>query len=104
MKRRCFFLDNLPAYNFNGGRGEYIRDSDGNIVLDDNGEKMCYDTTQLGSILMNAMLREVKDFCDPEVKNNWFHPQVTEYQQHCKLTVEKLMWVVYKHNLVLACI
>ena len=86
MKRRCLFLDNLPAFNFNEGRGEYIRDSDGNVIIDDDGEEMCYDTKQLGSILMSAMLKEVKDLCDPEVKDNWSHKphQQVKWINHCK--------------------
>ena len=54
MKRRCQFLDNFPAYNFNQGRGP-------------NGEN----TTKLGSTLMKAMLKEVEQFCDPSTKEDW---------------------------------
>ena len=54
MKRRCQFLDNFPAYNYNQGKGT-------------KGE----DTTKLGSTLMKAMLKEVEEFCDPSTKENW---------------------------------
>lgn len=60
MKRRCEFLDNLPSFNFNYGHGEYIGDT-GNTT----------DTSQLGSTLMNTMLKEVRDFCDVDSKENW---------------------------------
>ena len=72
MNRRCGFLDNLPAFNYNTGVGEYITDEQGNRV--------CTDTKQLGSTLMTTMLREVEDFCDPAIKENWSlkpHQQVT---------------------------
>lgn len=62
IKRRCLFLDNLPQYNYNQGRGT-------------GGG----DTKKLGSTLMNAMLKEVYQFCDPLTKKNWFsqaHQQV----------------------------
>ena len=62
MKRRCLFLDRLPAFNYNEGRGERIKDS-----------YRYHDTSQLGSTMMKAMLSEVKDFCDPEVKDKWSH-------------------------------
>lgn len=61
MKRRCHFLDNLPAYNYNQG---------GN-------------TLKLGSTLMNAMLKEVPQFCDPSTKEDWSlqaHQQVICYE------------------------
>ena len=53
MKRREF-LDNFPGYNFNQGEG-----------LDGSNTK------QLGSTLMNAMLKEVPQFCDPSTKGDW---------------------------------
>ena len=49
MKRRCQFLDNLPAYNYNQGGA----------------------TSKLGSTLMKAMLKEVPQFCDPSTKEDW---------------------------------
>lgn len=64
MKRRCSFLDRCPAFNFNGGSTEYIPSSDGK-------KKVKNDTTQLGSTLMETMLREVSDFCDPIIRENW---------------------------------
>lgn len=72
MERRCSFLDNLPAFNYNAGRGE--------CFTDEHGKKMYTDTKQLGSTLMTTMLKEVEDFCDPAIKENWSlkpHQQVT---------------------------
>ena len=72
MKRRCAFLDNLPAFNFNSGYGEYI--------INEYGKRVTTDTRQLGSTLMNTMLNEVSDFCDPDIKENWSlkpHQQVS---------------------------
>ena len=63
MKRRCAFLDNLPAFNYNAGYGEYF--------TDETGKKKASDTRELGSTLMSTMLREVSDFCDPAIKDNW---------------------------------
>ena len=63
MKRRCAFLDQLPAFNYNSGYGEYYKDA--------SGKKMASDTRELGSTLMSTMLQEVVDFCDPEIKENW---------------------------------
>lgn len=63
MKRRCEFLDNLPAFNYNTGGGEYIEDEFGNRVLTS--------TQRLGSTLLRTMLKEVSDFCDPQIKDNW---------------------------------
>ena len=71
MKRRCGFLDELPNFNFNMGVGEY---------LTEDQTRVCTDTTQLGSTLMTTMLKEVEDFCDPAIKENWSlkpHQQVT---------------------------
>ena len=71
MERRCRFLDNMPAFNYNTGVGEYIA----------NGHRS--DTKQLGSTLMETMLREVADFCDPEIKKSWTpkgHQQVSYVQ------------------------
>jgi len=63
MKRRCEFLDNLPSFNYNSGGGEYSTDEHGNRFLTN--------TQQLGSTLMRTMLREVSDFCDPAIAENW---------------------------------
>ena len=62
MERRCRFLDNMPAFNYNTGAGEYI---------EFGGTRRTSDTQQLGSTLMKTMLMEVADFCDPEIKENW---------------------------------
>jgi len=53
MKRRCWFLDNLPAYNYNTGVG----------VVMESGEVT--DTKHLGSTLMAAMIREAAQVCHP---------------------------------------
>lgn len=63
MKCRCDFLDNLPAFNYNTGAGEY--------VTNEGGVKVVTNTQQLGSTLMSTMIREVSDFCDPTIKENW---------------------------------
>lgn len=62
MKRRCAFLDNCPAFNYNGGATEYVGEG---------GQKRKNDTSQLGSTLMDTMLKEVSDFCDPIIRENW---------------------------------
>ena len=59
------FLDSLPGFNYNLGQGEYI--------FDDQGQRRANNTRQLGSTLMKTMLNEVKDFCDPDIKDNWSH-------------------------------
>ena len=74
MERRCKFLDTLPAFNFNTGAGEYL--------LDERNKRVCTNTRQLGSTLMKTMLKEVHDFCDPAIKENWSlkpHQQVTAH-------------------------
>ena len=80
MNRRCDFLDNLPAFNYNRGVGEYLKDQKGKYITDEKGKRMVTDTTQLGSTLMTTMLKEVENFCDPDIKKNWSikpHQQVT---------------------------
>ena len=62
MRRRVDFLDNLPGFNLNSGVGECI-------TVD--GKKRKTDTKKLGSTLMMSMLNEVKQFCDPEQKEDW---------------------------------
>lgn len=62
MKRRCEFLDNCPAFNYNTGSTEYKETPQG---------RQKNDTRQLGSTLMHAMLNEVSDFCDPIIRENW---------------------------------
>ena len=72
MIRRCGFLETLPAFNYNRGVGEYI--------INEREEWVRTDTKQLGSTLMNTMLREIEDFCNPAIKENWSlkpHQQVT---------------------------
>ena len=63
MKRRCGFLETLPAFIYNTGAGEYI--------TNEQGKRVRTDTRQLGSTLMTTMLREVEDFCHPAIKENW---------------------------------
>lgn len=63
MKRRCSFLDDLPAFNYNTGVGEVMEGEDGKPVRTD--------TRHLGSTLMRTMLEEVGNFCDPAIKRNW---------------------------------
>ena len=63
MKRRCHFLDNCPSFNYNSGVGE--------LQVDESGKKTPTNTKQLGSTLMQTMLMEVGDFCDPKIKENW---------------------------------
>lgn len=73
MKRRCEFLDCLPAFNYNSGMGEVLKQID-------TGKRTFTDTRQLGSTLMHTMLSEVSDFCDPSIKENWSlkpHQQVS---------------------------
>lgn len=63
-------MDNLPAFNFNYGRG---------YVIEANGKRRDTDTTKLGSTLMSNMLKEVEHFCDPKQVGNWMtdpHQQV----------------------------
>ena len=61
MYRRCSLLDDLPAFNYNNGAGDWQL----------AGKPT--DTTKLGSTLMNAMLQEVKEICDPTANQNWAH-------------------------------
>ena len=72
MNRRCSFLDTFSMFNLNMGEGEY--------VTDEHGKKVPTDTKQLGSTLMDTMLKEVAEFCDTAIKENWSikpHQQVT---------------------------
>ena len=62
MERRCRFLDNMPAFNYNTGVGEYIKTGETHYRTD---------TKQLGSTLVETMLREVADFCNPDIKESW---------------------------------
>ncbi len=76
MKRRCDFLDQLPAFNYNAGSGEY--------QVNEFGVRMATNTQQLGSTLMHTMLNEVSDFCDPSIKENW---SLKAHQQVCACVV-----------------
>ena len=72
MKRRCDFLENIPAFYYNTGAGE--------LITDEQGNKIKTDTRQLGSTIMQTMLDEVANFCDPDMKKNWSskpHQQVS---------------------------
>ncbi|KAL5475165.1 hypothetical protein EMCRGX_G027231 [Ephydatia muelleri] len=62
MNTRCEFLDHLPAFNYNIGSG---------FKINNEGKQEKTDTTSLGSTLIEAMLDEVSDFCDSDVKENW---------------------------------
>ena len=63
MSNRCQFLDCFPGFNYNTGVGEYKKNS--------RGELVATNTRELGSSLMETMLKEVCDFCDPAIKENW---------------------------------
>ncbi len=39
--------------------------------MNDKGEKKKNDTKELGSTLMDTMLKEVSDFCDPFIREDW---------------------------------
>ena len=87
MERRCRFLDNMPAFNYNTGVGEYIQTDR-------------TDTKKLGSTLMETMLREVADFCDPKIKESWTqkgHQQVGTRYTLCKMRVYSniIKWFIY---------
>ena len=74
MVNRCKFLDCFPAFNYNAGFGEYVKN--------DKGERAPTDTRTLGSSLMKTMLKEVIDFCDSALQANWSlspHQQVRWY-------------------------
>ena len=73
MMRRCHFLDNLPAYNYNTGGTEMITTA--------KGKKLPNNTRQLGSTLMKSFLKEVAEFCDPDGQTDWSkkpHEQVED--------------------------
>ena len=84
MRRRCWFLDNFPAYNYNTGDG--IKMESGEIT----------DTTHLGSILFGAMLREAEQFCQP-----CFNEDSSDYHQvHTVYVAGNVIW----HTNVLTCL
>ena len=62
MCRRCNFMESCPSFNFNYGTGE---------LQDKFGMKKYTNTENLGSTLVYTMLKEVSDFCDPSIKENW---------------------------------
>lgn len=64
MRRRCWFLDNLPAYNYNTGVG--IKRESGEIT----------DTKHLGSTLIAAMIKEAEQFCHPSSEASRDYHQV----------------------------
>ena len=75
MKRRCYFLDNLPAYNYNTGGTELITNS--------KGKKVANNTHQLGSTLMKSFLKEVEEFCDPALQADWSKNPHRQVMQCC---------------------
>ena len=80
MKRRCEFLDCLPAFNYNAGGGEVVLRTDTQKTGSSVRKRTVTDTQKLGSTLMHTMLKEVSDFCDPTIKDNWSlkpHQQVS---------------------------
>ena len=93
MERRCKFLDALPAFNYNTGVGEYL--------LNEQKKQVRTNTRQLGSTLMKTMLKEVQDFCDPAIKENWSlkpHQQVTAQAAECETTmgsIDDSIFVLY---------
>ena len=73
MARRCKFLDSLPAFNYNPGRGvnpDDLGKSPG------EGVKRNTNTEKLGSTMMRTMLKEVHEFCDPSTDTQKSHQQV----------------------------
>ena len=46
----------------------------------DTGKRVASDTQELGSTLMSTMLKEVIDFCNPDIKENW---TLKAHQQVC---------------------
>ena len=96
MKRRCEFLDCLPAFNYNNGAGVY--------KTNELGMKYTTNTKQLGSTLMNTMLKEVSDFCDPSIKENWSlkaHQQVVSVSllMSHDVTVLFISWSTTSENM-----
>ena len=77
MKRRCWFLDNLPAYNFNTGSSAGV------------GRGEVTDTRHLGSTLMATMIREAEQFCHPCIEEG------KDYHQVAKFILPGLYYQVY---------
>ena len=63
MKRRCYFLDNLPAYKYNTGERKKIPSIE--------AKKMANNTYQLGFTLMSGFLKEVEHFFNPDLQAGW---------------------------------
>ena len=82
MKRRCAFLDTLPAFNYNTGIGEPI--------IDESGQITRTDTRQLGSTLMATMLEEVNNFCHPSIQANWSNKPHQQVRRHLMMSVQVL--------------
>ena len=67
----------MPAFIYNVGVGEFIKVG---------GTCCSSNTKQLGSTLIETMLREVANFCDPEIKESWTqkgHQQVAYTHAFC---------------------
>ena len=62
MMRRCKFLDELPAYNYNHGHG---------VIKIVEGRRIYTSTKRLGSTLMKTMLDEVTRYCKSCFKAEW---------------------------------
>lgn len=75
MKRRCSFLDNLPAYNYNSGGTE--------LIVHFKGKNVGNNTHQLGSTLMKSFLKEVEEFCDPALQADWSKNPHRQVMQCC---------------------
>ena len=82
------FLDNLPAFNYNLGYGEYVTI---------NGKRQRTDTRHLGSTLMETMLKEVADFCDPSTKEGW------SQKAHQQVCTKALMSNIIHEHISRAC-
>ena len=112
MKRRCEFLDRFPAFNYNDGGGEVLKDAHGNPIRI-FGRVLYTDTKTLGSTLMETMLKEVSDFCDPTIKENWLlkaHQQVQLFMWStfslvgllfCTITDQSMIMLYLKHYLLI---
>ena len=73
MSRRCIFLENLPAFNFNSGIGERAllrKHKRGPRGKRYTAMHKCTNTVLLGSTLMKAMLDEVSEICEQN-DHNW---------------------------------
>ena len=88
MKRRCYFLDNLAAFNYNTGVGEVVYDETSGKELKKT------DTRKLGSTLMQTMLEEVGHFCDQNIGENCAEkPQV-----ELEVTIVFLNFILILHT------